>query len=998
MDKIISDSKYVKMANRFACVSLIVFAALRTWQYYNESEIDKIPSVHIFCTITFLLLIAVMNIKFTKKHLGFFVPAIMFATFLAAAIISGGSTYIFLVLLCVCGIGSMYNDYKGLLAALIIANAALAYLIIVEKFSIDKNPFEITIVSWLVTVYGLFFLYSLTKFSSSRTSKSIKAQDSFKTMLDSTPNIIALVDEMNLVTYISKPLADIAHIEDPEMAVGRPLLDLFRNAEVKEMLGDILLTKDLHEENIELNVPDMPNYLKVISSRMEGETKGVFIDITDITPVMKAKAEAERATLAKSDFLARMSHEIRTPMNAITGMAELMMRETSINNMYELASNVKQAGANLLSIINDILDFSKIESGKFEIISSDYMFASLMNDVISIIRMRVIDKPIQFVANIDCNIPSKMYGDEIRIRQILLNLLSNAVKYTDSGYISIAASGIMLDTETFLLKIEVSDSGQGIREEDQEELFSDFIRIDKRKNRGIEGTGLGLAISRSLCHAMGGEISVFSIYGEGSTFTIELPQKIREYMRFAKVVDAEEKSVLVYETREMYANSIVCAIDNLGVNCLLVTSEQEYIDALKNEKFSYIFIASILFEKAKKIAYEHNIDSVIVLLSEYGETVIAPNVRRLDMPAHSISVANILNNIEDSTMYSENKGDIAKFIAPSVNVLIVDDILTNLTVAEGLLAPYMMNIKSCLSGEEAVEFIKSKNFDFILMDHMMPRMDGIEATKIIREMGKEDSYFADLPIIALTANAVHGAKEMFFENGFSDLLVKPIEIAKLDNVISKWVPKEKKQLKKRNEPVPFVSLPNISGLDVKKGIESTGGTKEQYIKILGVFENDANRGIKNLESCLESDDFKNFAIHIHALKSALGTIGAGELSQTAKALEEASKKADKKFLTENYPKFREDVITLLKGLEFSGEEKQVKEKIDEGEIKQKIKQAADFIENYDLESAEKLLKILCGSEITKEEKQAVEKILESLAIFDYDSALKSAKEALDGQN
>ncbi|MDR2594483.1 MAG: response regulator [Fibromonadaceae bacterium] len=383
----------------------------------------------------------------------------------------------------------------------------------------------------------------------------------------------------------------------------------------------------------------------------------------------KAQIKADEANETKSKFLANMSHEIRTPMNAIIGMAELALREYMTSIAKEYILTVKQAGTNLLSIINDILDFSKIESGKLEIIPINYKFSFLINDVVNIIRMMITDSRLRFEINIDSKIPNMLFGDEIRIRQVLLNILGNAVKYTKKGFISFSVNGEIIG-DTILLTMTVADSGIGIRKEDLEKLFDDFVRFDFAVNKDVEGTGLGLAITKNLVKMMNGNISVQSEYGKGSTFTVKLPQKIR------------------------YCESF---------------------DAIKS-------------------------DSVTI-----------------------------------------------KFNAPKARILVVDDIDTNLKVAKGLMLPYKMQVDLCLSGIEAIERVKANDYDLVFMDHMMPEMNGIEATKRIRKM------YANLPIIALTVNAVSGAKEMFLSNGFSDFLSKPIDIIKLNSILEKWLPEDKRE-------------------------------------------------------------------------------------------------------------------------------------------------------------------------------------------------------------
>jgi len=618
------------------------------------------------------------------------------------------------------------------------------------------------------------------------------------------------------------------------------------------------------------------------------------------------------ASKAKSDFLAKMSHEIRTPMNAIMGMAELALNEDMSNEARANVQTIKQAGVNLLAIINDILDFSKIETGKLEIVLGNYLFSSLINDVVSIIRIRAGDSKIKFVVNIDSNIPNELFGDEIKIRQIMLNLLSNAVKYTETGHVSFTVTAGKIDESTVVLTITVEDTGKGIKAEDVGKIFDSFTQIDSERNKGIEGTGLGLPIARNLVDAMNGHIEVYSEYGVGSTFTVTLPQEFSDPTPLASVVNPSEKPVLVYETRQIFSESIVCTIDNLGVSCTLVFSDSEFYEKLASGKFRFAFVASIHYESVKATCLEFAHRVHIILLADFGEIIGYRNLSVVTMPVSSISIAGILNGEARETYYSDTKESLAKFTAPGTTALVVDDVNTNLHVAKGLLAYYEIGVTLCTSGSAAIEAVKSKEFDFVFMDHMMPGMDGVETTAHIRAMGKEDAYYKKLPIIALTANAISGVREMFLANGFDDFLSKPIEMSQLAAVLERWVQKKKQKrqiLEQQEIDVPATNSDardhcnplgiEIDGINVGVGLARVGGNVEKFIQILSIFQQEWVEKIYAVKTAFDSNEISLFVTYVHALKSAALNIGSTKLSKIAGSLEKAGNKIDIAFIQAN---------------------------------------------------------------------------------------------------
>ncbi|MDR1021256.1 MAG: response regulator [Synergistaceae bacterium] len=513
----------------------------------------------------------------------------------------------------------------------------------------------------------------------------------------------------------------------------------------------------------------------------------------------EARIRSEEESRSKSTFLARMSHEIRTPMNAIVGMSELAQREYGSGQALEYIASIRHAGSDLLSIINDILDFSKVESGRFQITPYSYETASMLNDVLAITGVRAREKSLDMITEIDPDIPCKLIGDEVRVRQVLLNLLSNAVKYTNKGGVAFFAKSECAGRDEVTLTFTVEDSGIGIKPEHMGDLFGDFVRLNSKGTKHVEGTGLGLSISRSLCLSMGGDITVESEYGKGSAFTATVRQSVADWAP--------------------------ASFTGKGIS---------------------------------------------------GKEPTGP-----------------------------------PFTAPGFRALIVDDIRTNLAVAKGFLSPFKMDITTCTSGREAIEAARGRAFGMVFIDHMMPEMDGIETARAIREL----RGYGNVPLIALTANAMTGMREMFLSKGFDDYLSKPMEAPKLNEVMERWVPHGVRAAIPDDAPdaaQEAVTI-KIEGIDTQLGLKRLRGSTKDYLEALVIYRRDAEAALSVMKD-MSANDIAGFTIQAHALKSASANVGATALSEEAAILEEAGKRLDSQAIRDGIDAFIERLASVASGI------------------------------------------------------------------------------------
>ncbi|MBY7667093.1 response regulator [Vibrio anguillarum] len=831
-------------------------------------------------------------------------------------------------------------------------------------------------------------------------------------ILDATPNPMYCLSASGTYLTINAKFMDLVGLS-AEQIIGKSPQDIFQNetatifAQVHKRLGE-----EQSSQDYELSLYDASHHKREMLvyeasfQNNRGEVSGIvgiLLDLTDRKQMeeqlREAKETADAMSQAKGDFLANMSHEIRTPMNAILGMAHLALNTELNPTQQKYISRINESAKNLLGIINDILDFSKIEAGKLNVEHIDFSLDEVLDNLTTLISLKAQEKNIEFLLDIDPHIPVGLVGDPLRLGQVLVNLCGNAVKFTERGEIIVSARVVGQNDANVTLKFTVSDTGIGIAESNVATLFSAFSQADNSITRQYGGTGLGLSISKQLVGLMGGDIQVRSEEGSGSTFefTVECGLQEAKMRDIAKPLSAlAGKRALVVDDNDSARNILMTLLNAMHFEAKSVSNGFEALDEIRNTHFDMLFIdwnmpgmnGIELLQRMKPLGVFDNTKRFLV--TAYGREIslVGENSKLVDaLIVKPVNPSNLLDAIMDSygiEQLRQSHEYLDHDTRPTFigqKVLLVEDNEVNQEVAFGLLESTQLSIVLANNGQEALTKLQQEAFDLVLMDMQMPIMDGISATKEIRQ----HEEWKTLPIVAMTANAMSSDVEHCLNAGMNDHVAKPIDVQRLYHVLRKYLKADE------TTPVPSTVLPNqvkpstgypeLTGIDVEQAIFRIGGNAQRYFEILDHFLASQQQEIAAFPKLIDKGLWEEAERVMHTLKGSAANLGIEPIAQLANEMEGVVQRHTKPAI-QDLNTVSKLMSTLLDELR-DWEQTQLHPQQEHRDIALLYQQLVQCVENYDADAIHMIHQIKQCNLWSDEQKKS---LMHAIEDFDFEAA------------
>ena len=725
-------------------------------------------------------------------------------------------------------------------------------------------------------------------------------------------------------------------------------------------------------------------------------------------------AELKEVNRRTEDFLTNVSHEIRTPINAVMGLSSILLKKERNEALRQDLLSVQEAGHRVSDQISDILDFTEIDMGSLVLTKENYMITSLINDFVSEYNTK--QKNLELIIDLDASVPSVLVGDSMKIKKILWHLVSNGIKFTRNGcvYIRIRSYEKPYGVNLF---IEVRDTGRGMDPGEIDKIYQKFYQANSSRSRQAGGLGLGLSIVYGFVKAMGGFLTIESERGFGTKAQVSIPQEVSNKEPCMSIENKERMCLAVYSAldqfevprvREYYNEMLAHIVKGLDCPVHLVGRKKELVNLQKAYSLTHLFVGRSEYEEDREYLESLAGQMELVIISDDDlDLRNGSRAKILKKPFYSLPLVSLLNSATGRGLILQEK---AQFYCPGVKALVVDDEPMNLLVAEGIFKDYGMEVTTAESGFEALDLCKKHPFDLVFMDHMMPEMDGVECMHHLRAMGGDKGK--DLTIIALTANAVSSARDMFLSEGFDGFVSKPIEFRELERTLKRLLPKsaisydytpeeaapETEKEAPKTDPLDLLFR---VGVDIHEGLGYCRNDRAFYHTLLSKYVTDAPGKMEKLTSYFDGEDWKNYQILVHALKSNSKMIGAMDLSEKARLLEEAAKEGNGEYIHAEHGALISDYEALSTGMgEILGEapgktEEAAGDEITKEGLLDSLKEIAEYLKTFEGDKAEALLKELSGYSMGGSSLSGtLQDITALVGDFELDAALAKTEEMI----